>query len=227
MTLLLRRGLIIVVGVLVAAGMIVMGLWQMARFQSSIADVAAERAAQPAVSLAEKVSPDGTIEDIYGRRVQFSGSVVPGYQLLVGSQWPMRLAVPFEMDDGRILPLVLGVTDTAVQVTDIDHRSLEGIFTAGDQEGQLSPPPDAPEGSTAAFRLQQLVQEWPQPMIAGYVTLTDDDAERYGLAPARPELPEVQGSYMHQGYALQWWVFAAAAVAFSIVIARGVKPRLA
>lgn len=226
MSLALRRGLIVLAGVLVAAGMIFMGLWQMARFQSSIADVAVERAAQPAVSLAANVSDDGTIEDIYGRRVQFSGQVVPDHQLLVGTEWPMRVAVPFEMADGRIVPLVLGLSDTQVVITDAGPVDLEGIFTAGDQEGQLTPPADAPPGSTATLRLQELVQEWPQPMIAGYVTLGTADAAGFGLAPARSELPEVQGSYMHQGYALQWWVFAAAAIAFSIVIARGVKTKV-
>ena len=75
-----------------------------------------------------------------------------------------------------------------------------------------------------SLRLQGLVQKWPQPMIAGYVTLDDAGAARFGLGPATAELPEAQGTSMHQGYALQWWVFAAAAVAFSIVIARGLKP---
>ena len=61
-------------------------------------------------------------------------------------------------------------------------------------------------------------------MIPGYVTLNADGAQRFDLAPAKAELPEVEGSYMHQGYALQWWVFAAAAIAFSIVVARGLRP---
>ena len=221
MSLKLRRGLTIMAGIIVAAVMVLMGLWQMARFQSSIADVAVERAAQQPVLLADNVSGDGTIEDIYGRRVQFSGHVVAGHDLFVGTQWPMRIAVPFEMTDGRIVPLVLGLSDRPLEVTDITTMDVEGIFTASDQSGELTPPADAPSGSTASLRLQELVQEWPQPMIAGYVTLNADGASHFGLAPATAELPEVQGSGMHQGYALQWWVFAAAAIAFSIVVARG------
>lgn len=224
MSLTLRRGLTIMIGIIVAAVMLLMGLWQMARFQSSIADIAGERAGEPPVSLAQNVADDGTIEDIYGRRVQLTGQTLPDHQLLVGSQWPMRVVVPFEMTDGRVVPLVLGLSDRDLQITDAGPMDVEGIFTAGDQEGELTPPADAPEGSTATLRLQELVQEWPQPMIAGYVTLNEDGAARFGLTPARAELPEVQGTYMHQGYALQWWVFAAAAIAFSIVVARGLKP---
>lgn len=219
-----RRALTIAIGVLVAVVMMIMGLWQMARFQSSIADVAGERAADQAVSLAESISEDGTIADVYGRRVQFTGSVVPSHELLIGTQWPLRVAVPFEMTDGRVVPLVLGLTDSPIVVTDIGVIDVEGILTASDQSGESTPPSDAPAGSTASLRLQELVQQWPQPMIPGYVTLNADGAERFDLAPARAELPEVEGSYMHQGYALQWWVFAAAAIAFSIVVARGLRP---
>ncbi|MEO7588884.1 MAG: SURF1 family protein [Arachnia sp.] len=225
MSLTLRRGLTILIGVVVAVVMLLMGLWQMARFQASIVDVAAERAAEPPVVLAQSIATDGTIDDIYGRRVQFSGEVVPGYELLVGSQWPMRVVVPFAMTDGRIVPVVLGLGDRELSVTDAGPQSIEGIFTASDQEGELTPPSDAPGGSTATLRLQTLVQTWPQPLVAGYVTLNGDGAAQYGLQPARATLPEVQGSGMHQGYALQWWVFAAAAVAFSIVVARGLKPK--
>lgn len=224
MTLRLRRAVTIAIGVLVAVVMLLLGLWQMASFQRSVVDIAAERAAETPVSLIDNIGADGTIEDIYGRRVQFAGQVVPGYQVLIGTQWPLRVAVPFEMSDGKIVPLVIGITDEPATVAELGTMQLEGIFTAGDQGRDLTPPADAPEGSTAILRLQELVQQWPQPMIAGYVTLTEDGSARFGLDRAGVELPEAQGTAMHQGYALQWWVFAAAAIAFSVVIARGLKP---
>ena len=109
-------------------------------------------------------------------------------------------------------------------ISDLAPMDVEGIFTAGDRAEDVQAPADAPEGSTPSLRLQELVQQWPQPMLAGYVTLTADQAAGFGLDAANAELPEVQGTAMHQGYALQWWVFAGAAVAFSIVVARGFKP---
>lgn len=224
MTLRLRRAVTVAVGLVVAGVMLLLGLWQMSSFQLSIADVANDRAAEPAVPLEGNVSEDGSIEDIYGRQVQFSGQVVPGHELLVGSQWPMRVVVPFRMVDGDVVPLVLGVTDAPIEVTDVAPMDVTGIFTAGDQSSDLTPPANAPQGSTATLRLQELVQQWPQPMIGGYVTLDEAGASRFGLAAARAELPVVQSSNMHQGYALQWWVFAAAAIAFSVIVARGLKP---
>lgn len=224
MSLRLRRIITIMIGVVVAVVMLVLGVWQMSSFQRSVVDIAEERAAQAPVALAENIRADGIIEDIYGRRVEFSGKVVPGAELLVGTQWPLRVAVPFEMTDGQIVPLVLGLTDEPVDITELSSMDVEGIFTAGDKDEDLTPPADAPAGSTATLRLQELVQQWPQPMIAGYVTLDAEGAAAFGLDPALVELPEAQGTSMHQGYALQWWVFAAAAVAFSIVVARGLKP---
>lgn len=219
-----KQAITVTIGVIVAGVMLLLGLWQMSSFQRSIVDVAAERAAEPSLSLADSVSSDGTIQDIYGRRVQFSGQIVPGKELLVGTQWPMRVAVPFEMADGRIVPLVLGLTDIPVVISELSPMDVEGIFTAGDQDEDTQVPADAPDGSTPTLRLQELVQQWPQPMIAGYVTLIPDQAAAFGLEAATAELPEVQGTAMHQGYALQWWVFAGAAIAFSIVVARGFKP---
>lgn len=226
MSLRLRRVFTVLIGVIVAMVMLVLGVWQMSSFQRSVVDIAEERASQAPVALAGNIRADGVIEDIYGRRVQFSGRVVPGEELLIGTQWPLRVAVPFKMDDGQIVPLVLGLTNEPVDITDATPMDIEGIFTAGDLDEDLSPPVDAPAGTTPTLRLQELVQQWPQPMIAGYVTLNADGAAGFGLEPAVAELPEAQGTSMHQGYALQWWVFAAASIAFSIVVARGLKPRI-
>ncbi len=224
MNLHVKQGITVTIGIIVAAVMLLLGLWQMSSFQRSIVDIAAERAAEPTLSLADSISSDGTIQDIYGRRVLLSGEIVPGNALYVGTQWPLRLTVPFEMTDGRIVPLVLGLTDRPVDITDLGQMDVEGIFTAGDRADDVQAPSDAPDNSLPALRLQELVQDWPQPMVAGYVTLNANQAAELGLAAATAELPEVQGTAMHQGYALQWWVFAGAAVAFSIVVARGFRP---
>ncbi len=224
MSLWLRRAITITVGVVVAMVMLILGVWQMSSFQRSVVDIAEERASQAPVALAGNIRADGVVEDIYGRRVELSGSVVPGHTLLVGTNWPLRVAVPFEMTDGHIVALVLGVTDDPVAVPDVDRTDVRGVFTAGDADADVTPPSDTPPGSMSTLRLQELAQTWPQPLVAGYVTLDAAGAAAFGLEPAVAELPEARGTSMHQGYALQWWVFAAAAIAFSIVVARGLKP---
>lgn len=219
-----KRILTVAVGVVVAGVMLLLGLWQMNSYQQSMTDVAAERAAQPPVPLAENVSAEGKVADIYGRRVTLSGNFMPA-RVLVGSQWPLRVAQAFRLDDGRLIAVVAGTTgpDPVTIPSDGAAVDLTGIFTSGDAVSTDPVPADAPAGTMASLRLQELVQAWPQPLIPGYVTLAEADANRLGLEPATPILPESQGSGMHQGYALQWWVFAAAAIAFSIVVARGYR----
>lgn len=219
-----KQTIAIIVGVVVAIGMLLLGLWQMSRFQLSMADVAAEREAMPAVSLAANVSEDGTIADIYGRIVTLEGEFRPEHSLLVGTEWPMRSVVAFEMTDGRTVAVVLGTVgpNTPLPEDLTEVTAIEGIFLGGDASEDEAPvPDDAPEGSLPALRLQSVVQTWPQPMIQGYVTAPASFSSQYGLGEAQAVLPEGQGTAMHQGYAMQWWVFAGAAIAFSIFVARG------
>src|SRR5690606_10447826 len=118
----------------------------------------------------ENVAQDGTIADIYGRRVTLDGGFLPEHSLLVGTQWPMRSVAAFEMTDGRVVAVVLG---SAPEGWDgwsepLPHEaSLEGVFLAGDAGSQDPVPAGAPEGSLPTVRLQSLVQEWPQPMVQG------------------------------------------------------------
>src|SRR5690606_37538444 len=74
-----------------------------------------------------------------------------------------------------------------------------------------------------SVRAQKLAQTLPSPLIAGYVTLSEAESAAQGLGPAAAELPESEGTAMHQGYALQWWVFAGASIAFSIFLARNFR----
>lgn len=220
-----KQFLAVSIGVLVGVAMILLGIWQTNRYQASMEDVAAQRLAEPPVVLADNVHPDGTIEDVYGRRVTLSGRFLPDVSVHVGTGQPMRYVHAFQLDDDRHVAVVLGEGTSPVSPTGISDAptQLVGIFTASDPAVTGTVPVEAPEGSMASLRLQNLVQSWPQPLVAGYVTLLPEDSVQYGLAPAQVVLPEQEGSGMHQGYALQWWVFAGAAVAFSGIVARGFR----
>ncbi len=220
-----KQVLAVTIGVAVGLGMIVLGLWQTSRYQESIEDVASQRLAEPPVMLAESVRDDGTVEDIYGRRVSVSGHFLPDVSLHVGTGQPMRYVGAFRQDDGRHVAVVLGEGTSPIQPAGISEAptQLVGVFTSSDPTIPGSVPADAPEGSLTSLRLQNLVQSWPQPLVAGYVTLLPEGAADYGLDAAHVVLPEQEGSGMHQGYALQWWVFAGAAVVFSAIVARGFR----
>lgn len=213
MNLRLKQTLTITIGVVVAIGMLLLGLWQMSRFQLSAQEIAVEREAMDVVQLAEHIHPDGSIDDIYGRRVVARGSYVPEHEEVLGTT-EARVATAFELVDGRYVAVVRGTVEEGVAPPPPPEgeQELRGIFLASDHDMER------PQGSV---RLQRLAQTWPSPLVAGYVTLPESDSAAQGLAKAVPELPEGEGTAMHQGYALQWWVFAFASIGFSIFLARG------
>lgn len=207
-----RKILIALASVLVAGVMVMLGLWQMRSYEESTQDVSAQRAAQPAVSLADSVAADGSISDIFGRQVTATGSYDPNYQVLVGTQEPLRVVTLFTLEDGRRVAVVLGsVAHTTDTWTMPSSHELHGIFLASDRVSEL---PAAAGADLAALRLQELAQSWPSPLIAGYVTVPEATSRELGLDPAQLMLPKVEGSPTHRGYALQWWVFAVGALAF-------------
>lgn len=213
-----RQVLAVLGGVVVAGVMVVLGLWQMASYQESTRDVSAARAAEDAVPLTDNVSESGEVADIYGRRVTVSGSYGPE-EVLVGESWPVRVTTVFQMDDGRNLAVVRGALDDgeAVPPAPAGDQEITGVFLAPDLPAQDS----ATGADLGSLRVQSLAQTWPSPLVAGYVTLPAEASAEQGLAEAPLQLPTMEGSPTHRGYALQWWVFAAGAVGFGIYVARG------
>lgn len=212
MTLRAKQATAIAVSALVAAVMIMLGLWQMHRFQLSVEHIAAERAAQAPVELAPAVHADGSVDDIYGRTVTASGMYLPEVQQVVGTT-EARVVTAFQLDDERVLAVVRGGVGEGVEPAPppAGRQNIQGVFLASDHTAER------PNGTV---RLQALAQTWPGPLISGYVTLDEQASARQGLAPARVQLPDQKGTAMHKGYALQWWVFAVASIAFGIFLAR-------
>ncbi|MBB1483049.1 SURF1 family protein [Tessaracoccus sp. MC1865] len=221
MSIRLQQTLAIAAGVVVALVMMWLGVWQMASYQESTRDVSAERAAEAPTPLSEAVASDGVVQDIYGKRVTFTGVYLPEYEVTVGSASPWRVLTLMETADSRYIAVVRGSVDATdasegIPAPPQGTQSVEGIFLA----------PDLPEASRSAeadyhsVRIQELAQEWPSPLIAGYVTLPGAESEAQGLEEARLVLPTADGSPTHRGYALQWWVFAAGAIVFGLYSAR-------
>ena len=218
-----KQTLAVLAGCLVAGVMMILGLWQMHSYEESTRDVSAERAASPSVDLAGSVTDSGVIDDIYGRRVTLSGQYVPQYQVLVGAASPWRVATVFQLQDGRYVTVVRGAAATREGVPEAPAgvQHLEGIFLASDKPAEGHADGTGGTGVLPTLRLQELAQDWPSPLIGGYVTLPRESSEAQGLTEATLELPPAEGSATHRGYALQWWVFAAGAIAVGIYGARG------
>lgn len=214
----LKQALAVTASLIVAGVMIGLGLWQMASYEQSTRDVSAERAAQPAVPLADSVDASGRVDDIYGRQVSATG-VYQDDQVLVGTKAPLRVVNGFRMADGRYVAVVRGSVDDPGDVPPPPSGTVElkGIFLAADPQGEEGAAADA---DMPTVRLQALAQEWPYPLVGGYVTVSATEAETAGMKPAELVLPEAEGSATHRGYALQWWVFAVGALAIGLWSAR-------
>lgn len=218
-----KQILVLMVGVLVAVGMVWLGLWQTSRYQTSAEDVARDRASQPAVELLDYVETDGSIRDVYGRQVLVTGTWT-NETVAVGTAMPLRVVQLLKTSDGLHIPVVLGQSSGNFKFSLPEgQHTISGILTSSDPVVEAPVPPGAPQDSLSSLRLQSLAQQWPSPLLPGYITINAEAAAEAGLEPAVAPLPQEQGSGMHQGYALQWWVFAGAVLVFAVVIARGMK----
>jgi cytochrome oxidase assembly protein ShyY1 len=177
-----RQVLIGIGGAVVTMALLALGLWQMRVFEDREAYNAQARAALPVVQLVDYVGPDGAVGDVYGKRTTVTGHYLPDQQV--------RGLGP---GDGAVPPPPSGTVTQA------------GIFLP--TEAAADHP--VPAGSYASVRLPQIVQEWPQQLLPGFVTLDRAQADAQGLYPATAVLPTGEGSLQNLGYALQWWVFAA------------------
>jgi surfeit locus 1 family protein len=216
----LRQLGIIAIGLVLAGVMVVLGIWQLDVYHSQGRAQSERRASGPAVPLASVAQPAVAIGDGYGRPVTFSGHYLPGVQLLVPLDDPAagyRVVSALQLDTGGVLPVVRGVVGTAaLPVAPSGTQSETGVLLPSEEapSGQL------PANQISSVRIPTLAQEWPGPLLTGYVTLSAADASSQGLSPAPLDLPEASGRLRNGAYALQWWIFAAFAVAMAVKVAR-------
>lgn len=205
----LTQALVAGVGAIVCVTMLGLGLWQMRVFEDKEQASAAARAALPVVPLLAEVATDGTVGDVYGRRVSVEGRYRPDQQVLVvDADQSVRVLSAFQVADGRVLPVVRGTVPTATSAAPpapAGVRTVTGVFLASEPGADHQVPP----GALPSVRLPALAQAWPQQLFPGYVTLPEEQSAAQGLGTAAVRLPSGEGSVQNIGYALQWWVFAA------------------
>lgn len=205
----LTQALVAGLGAAVCVAMLGLGLWQMRVFEDKEQASAAERAALPVVPLLAEVATDGTVGDVYGRRVSVEGRYRPDQQVLVvDADQTVRVLSAFEVEDGRVLPVVRGTVPSAAgppPPAPAGARSITGVFLASEPGADHEVPP----GALPSVRLPALAQGWTQQLFPGFVTLSGGESAAQGLGVAPVRLPDGEGSVQNIGYALQWWVFAA------------------
>lgn len=217
----LQRVGVIVLGLAVAMAMGVLGVWQARVYQSQGLEAAERRAAEPARPLPEVAPVGAAVVDGYGRTVTMSGSYRSDLQLLVRSgDGDVRVLTAFEQGDGSLVPVVRGVVSRETTEPPPVPSGTLG------QSGLLLPSEDREDsgvdrpGEIGAIRVQRLAQTWPGSLVNGYVVLAPAVAAAQGIDPAPYQLPDAPGRLRNGAYAVQWWVFAAFAIAMAIKVSR-------
>jgi surfeit locus 1 family protein len=216
---LLKQALVIALGIAVAAAMAVMGYWQLEVYQNQGQEAAERRASAPPVPLSSVASAGAPVTDGYGRSVSFEGTYDPTTQLLVpmeGSQF--RVLTGLRQADGSVVAVVRGVVaEPNAPAPPSGPVQQVGVLLPTEEH---APGTDLPSGQIASVRLPALAQEWPGPLISGYVHLSSADSVSQGLGPAELRLPEARGRLRNGAYAMQWWLFAAFTLFMTFRIAR-------
>lgn len=220
----LTQFLLVTLGLVLAVVMTGLGLWQMNVFESQRASTAQARASQQPVMWSGNQQRHSEAGDVYGRRVQVTGSYLKDTQVLVGTSYPLRVVTGLRMTSGEVIPVVRGQVSQVSKVAAPPSGTvtLVGVLLASDAQPTeaQSPSVHMPASILPALRLEVLAQSWPEPMVPGYITLGKDDAARGGMQAATLPLPKTDGGARNRSYALQWWAFAAFALGMSIVFAR-------
>ena len=219
----LRALLLILLGLGLAAGMVLAGVWQLRVYASQGAEAAARRAAEPPVPLTSVAPVGEPIRDGYGRTVTLRGSYEPAHQILVPATDrtdAYRVVTLLRQDDGRAVAVVRGVvTESGDAPPPPEAPQTQSGILLPSEEAAVSP--GGPDG-LGSVRVPQLAQRWPGPLVEGFVTLTAAEATAQALEPAVVALPEGRGRLRNAAYALQWWLFAGFTLVMSVRIARDV-----
>ena len=218
----LRALLLILLGLGLATGMVLAGVWQLRVYASQGAEVAARRAAEPPVPLTSVAPVGEPIRDGYGRTVTVHGSYDPAHQILVpvpDRTDAYRVVTLLRQDDDRAVAVVRGVlTEIGAAPPPEGAQTQSGILLPSEEAAAS---PGGPDG-LGSVRVPQLAQRWPGPLVEGFVTLTAAEATAQGLEPAVVALPEGRGRLRNAAYAVQWWLFAGFTLVMSVRIARDV-----
>jgi cytochrome oxidase assembly protein ShyY1 len=216
----LKQVLIVLLGLIIGTVMVVLGLWQLGVYNAQGHQRAADRAAAPPVDLVTVARPGQDVGDAYGRTVRATGEYDPALQVLLpipDRPGHSRVLTGLRLESGGAVAVARGVSQgDRVPAPPAGVVTQTGIFLPSESAGDAAQPGAEP----TAVSLPSLAQNWEPQLISGYVTLDAAEARAQSLEPLPVELPSGQGRLRNGFYALQWWVFAAFAVAMSIRMAR-------
>ena len=149
------------------------------------------------------------------------GTYDPALQLLVpleGGQF--RVLTGLRQADGSVVAVVRGI-DSGPSAPAPPSGPVQQVGVLLPTEEHLAGA-NLPSGQIASVRLPALAQQWPGPLIGGYVNLSNADATSQGLTPVELQLPEAPGRLRNVAYSMQWWLFAAFTLFMAFRMARDI-----
>ena len=221
-----KQAAVVALGLVLAATMVLLGMWQASTFRSQGQQATIDRAQLPPVALPENASGN-TVAELYGRPVTVTGEYLPDLQYYVGGKPPLRIVTAFKTSTGQIVPIVRGQVARGQTPSPVPTGVVtqSGLVLPSETDFPGSADESLPEPVVPSVKLERLAQEWPTPLLNGFITLSEADSTAQAMTPASVDLPEGEGSQRNAGYALQWWVFAAFGLSMSLVWARQIgKP---
>jgi surfeit locus 1 family protein len=217
-----KQALVIALGIGLAAVMVVLGFWQLQVYHRQGAAAAARQASAPPIPLSSVARPGAPANEGFGRPVALEGSYDPALQLLVPEEDEagFRVLTALRQADGSVVAVVRGVVpEPNAPPPPTGPVQQVGVLLPTEE---YVPETDLPSGQIASVRLPALAQQWPGPMIDGFVTLSSVDATSQGLAAAPLQLPEASGRLRNVAYVGQWWLFAAFVLFMAFRMARDI-----
>ena len=217
-----KQALVIALGIGLTAVMVALGFWQLQVYHRQGAAAAARQASAAPIPLSSVARPAASANEGFGRPVAFEGSYDPALQLLVPEEdgAGFRVLTALRQADGSVVAVVRGVVPEP-NAPPPPNGPVQQVGVLLPTEEHV-PESDLPTGQIASVRLPALAQQWPGPMIDGFVTLSSADATSQGLAAAPLQLPEAPGRLRNVAYVGQWWLFAAFVLFMAFRMARDI-----
>jgi surfeit locus 1 family protein len=224
-----RRGAVIVVAVVVAAACVGLGFWQLTRLaerRDLNARILARRSAIPV--------PIEGVHDVAGayRPATAEGTYDVVHEVLVygrslGGEAGHHVVTPLLLASGDGILVVRGWVPFATQSAPVadaappeDAVRVRGFLVP--DEGDGSAAPDA-AGIVPALDVAGIASTVPYDVLSSPLRLTEQIPEQSGELPVPVPLPELSEG-PHLSYAIQWFSFAAVAVAGAAVLVRRDRP---
>jgi surfeit locus 1 family protein len=224
---------LLAVALLVATTCVALGVWQIARLHQKQQFNAAVRAglSAPPAPLDTLLSGEVDADAVRYRRAEATGTYDTAHEFVLygrtqRSQAGNHFLTPLRLADGRAI-----LVDRGWVPLDVDEPGTARVAPpAGDVEvaGVLFPsegdPPGAEGRSTVAgttlakVDLARIQSQLPYRIVPDYLLLQRQSPPQPDRFPEPAPLPELSEG-PHLGYAVQWFTFAAIAVAGFVVLA--------